>query len=80
MIICLCNRLTAKSIQEAASSGRCRTVGEVYRYLQCRVQCGKCVPEVRRLFEDARAQKAGRGGPASPHEEDEPTEASANAG
>jgi bacterioferritin-associated ferredoxin len=55
MIVCLCNRISDKSVNEAACSGMCRTAGEVYRCFGCRVQCGKCVPEMRRLFHEARA-------------------------
>ncbi|SNB62044.1 bacterioferritin-associated ferredoxin [Arboricoccus pini] len=55
MIVCLCNRISDKSVSEVACSGMCRTAGEVYRCFGCRVQCGKCVPEMRRLFHEARA-------------------------
>ena len=54
MIICLCNRISDHAARRAACSGLCRSVGDVYRCFGCRVQCGKCVPEMRRLFEEAR--------------------------
>lgn len=64
MIVCLCNRISDKAISEAACSGMCRTAGEVYRCFGCRVQCGKCVPEMRRLFHEARAIAAAAATPA----------------
>jgi bacterioferritin-associated ferredoxin len=54
MIICLCNRISDSAARDAVCSGLCRSVGDIYRCLGCRVQCGKCVPEMRRLFEEGR--------------------------
>ena len=55
MIICLCNRISDRTAREAACTGACRSVSDIYRCLGCRVQCGKCLPEMRRLFGEAQA-------------------------
>lgn len=51
--MCVCNRLSDRQIRAAAASGECRTALEVYRRLGGRVQCGKCLSEVCRLFHEA---------------------------
>lgn len=56
MIVCLCNAISDRAACAVARDGGCRNVGDIYRCLGCRVQCGKCVPELRRLLEEARAQ------------------------
>jgi bacterioferritin-associated ferredoxin len=53
MIICMCNRISDGAAREVACSGLCRSVADIYRCMGCRVQCGKCVPEMRRLFDEA---------------------------
>ena len=44
MIVCVCNRLGENACRETAASGRCRTVGCMYRLQGGRVRCGRCVP------------------------------------
>jgi bacterioferritin-associated ferredoxin len=53
MIICLCNRISERAAREVAGAG-VRSVTDIYRDLGCRVQCGKCVPEMRRILAEAR--------------------------
>jgi bacterioferritin-associated ferredoxin len=49
MYICLCNALTDRAINEAATAGD-GTVAAVYRGLGCAPKCGKCVPVVREML------------------------------
>ena len=49
MYICICNCLKEKDICSAITQGAC-SVGEVYRSLGCKPQCGKCVEYVRETF------------------------------
>ncbi|MFO1036695.1 MAG: hypothetical protein U1E45_07615 [Geminicoccaceae bacterium] len=44
MIVCVCNRLNEAACRDVAASGRCRTVGCMYRLNGHRVRCGKCLP------------------------------------
>ena len=55
MIVCICNVLSESACRAAACNPECRTVGCVYRQLGCKVRCGKCVPMMAELFQEARA-------------------------
>ena len=52
MIVCLCNGISDRTACAIARDRSCRNVNDIYRCLGCRVQCGKCVPEMKRLFRD----------------------------
>jgi len=53
MYICLCNGLTDRDIRRAADVSP--TVAQVYDVLDCAPQCGKCVPIVREMLDQAKA-------------------------
>ncbi|GGB29698.1 (2Fe-2S)-binding protein [Tistrella bauzanensis] len=48
MYICICNGLTERRVREAAASAR--SVSGVYRALDSRPQCGKCIDCVRGML------------------------------
>ncbi|HMT44078.1 MAG TPA: (2Fe-2S)-binding protein [Chakrabartia sp.] len=50
MIVCVCNALREKDVQEAARSGA-RSPGRAYRQFGCRTQCGQCLPFARMIIE-----------------------------
>ena len=50
MIVCICNRLSEASCRDTAASGRCRTVGCMYRLHGHRIRCGKCLPLMTTLL------------------------------
>lgn len=50
MIVCVCNRLREAACRETAASGRCRTVGCMYRLHGHRIRCGKCLPMMTELL------------------------------
>jgi len=54
MYVCLCHGLTTRDITQQAQSG-CGSVAGVYKRLGCRPQCGKCIPDVRRLVDGCNA-------------------------
>jgi bacterioferritin-associated ferredoxin len=60
MYLCNCNGLSEKEINEIADSG-VAAVGSLFRCLDCRPQCGKCVPEIRTILGSAAKAR-----PASP--------------
>jgi bacterioferritin-associated ferredoxin len=50
MIVCVCNALSSSSCADTAGSGRCRSVGCMYRLQGARVRCGKCLPAMRGIL------------------------------
>ena len=62
MIVCVCNRLNDAACRETAASGRCRTVGCMYRLHGHRIRCGKCLPSMTEILaEHAPDATAGAG-------------------
>lgn len=57
MYVCNCNGLTEKQVHEAIKN-RPRDVEAVYRYHQCQPQCGRCVPDIREMLDEARETEA----------------------
>ncbi len=58
MFVCICNALREKELA-AAAGGDARTVADVFRRCGRRPQCGKCLPEVAQIIEDARDLESG---------------------
>lgn len=58
MYVCVCNALRERDIAEAAC-GQAQSVAEVFRRCGRRPQCGKCLPDVAQMIEDARALQSG---------------------
>lgn len=50
MIVCVCNRLNDAACRDTAASGRCRTVGCMYRLNGHRIRCGKCLPSMAEIL------------------------------
>ena len=50
MIVCMCNGLRESACREVAANGRCRGVGCIYRQLDARVRCGRCVPMMQAIY------------------------------
>ena len=57
MYICICNAIRDKEI--AANSGGARSVADVFKRCGSRPQCGKCLPDVAQMIQDARDIEAG---------------------
>ncbi len=53
MYVCICNALKDRQIK--AEADKAKSVGEVFRRCGSRPQCGKCLPDIARMIEDARA-------------------------
>jgi len=58
MYVCICNALRDKDLAEAARADA-RSVADVFRRCGRRPQCGKCLPDVAQMIEDARRLEAG---------------------
>jgi bacterioferritin-associated ferredoxin len=56
MYLCNCNGLSEREINEIADSG-VAAVGRLFRCLDCRPQCGKCVPEIRSIIDETRQRR-----------------------
>jgi bacterioferritin-associated ferredoxin len=57
LYVCICNALRDKEL--AAVSGDARCVADVFKRCGSRPQCGKCLPDVAQMIEDARAVENG---------------------
>ena len=57
MIVCVCNCLREKDCIATAEHRSTRSAGGVYKRLGVRIQCGRCVPTMRRIVEEARARR-----------------------
>ncbi|MEX0646085.1 MAG: (2Fe-2S)-binding protein [Parvularculaceae bacterium] len=58
MYVCICNALRDRDLAEAARSDA-RSVADVFRRCGRRPQCGKCLPDVAQMIEDARSLDKG---------------------
>lgn len=56
MYVCICNALKDRQLSAAANDSK--SVGEVFRRCDARPQCGKCLPDVAKMIEAARAEDA----------------------
>lgn len=55
MYVCICNAL--KDLQIKAEASDVKSVGEVFRRCGTRPQCGKCLPDIAKMIEEARGCK-----------------------
>jgi len=61
MIVCSCNVLSDVDVRSALNEAAPRTAGEVYGCLGCSPQCGRCVPTIRQIMDDAGGPRGGAG-------------------
>jgi bacterioferritin-associated ferredoxin len=61
VIVCSCNRISDHQLVETlASEEQPRTPGQAYRCLGCSPNCGRCLPLINQVLQEARiAFKAG---------------------
>ncbi|MEQ1930376.1 MAG: (2Fe-2S)-binding protein, partial [Parvularculaceae bacterium] len=52
MYVCICNALKCRQLAEAARDEA--SVAEVFRRCGSKPKCGKCLPDVAQMIEDAR--------------------------
>ena len=55
MIVCSCNVISDKQVFSvvAAAQHRPLAISQVYAGLGCRARCGRCVPAIKRLRDEA---------------------------
>ncbi|MCE9521872.1 MAG: (2Fe-2S)-binding protein [Alphaproteobacteria bacterium] len=58
MYVCNCNGLTQRQVREAISKLRPQDPGSIYRYYDCKPQCGRCVSDVRQMLIKERETEA----------------------
>lgn len=58
MYVCICNALKDRELA-AAAGGDARSVADVFRRCGARPKCGKCLPDVAQMIEDARLREGG---------------------
>jgi len=54
MYVCICNAITDSEVRTLVDQG-CRSVAQVYRGLDCKPQCCKCIDDIRRVVKGADA-------------------------
>ncbi|MGE5538132.1 MAG: bacterioferritin-associated ferredoxin [Gemmatimonas sp.] len=64
MFVCVCHGYNEKCVSEAVDGGPA-TLAEVYRRLGEQPRCGKCVPDVLRMYHDRRGKDADGDAPAA---------------
>ena len=53
MIVCSCNVFSDHAIRRSIGGGECAgRVSDVFAWLGCRPQCGRCAPTIRRLIRE----------------------------
>ena len=57
MYVCICNALKCRQLAEAARDEA--SVAEVFRRCGSKPKCGKCLPDVAQMIEDARMLERG---------------------
>ena len=55
MIVCSCNVISDKQVFSvvAAAQNRAPAISQVYARLGCRARCGRCVPSIKKLRDEA---------------------------
>jgi bacterioferritin-associated ferredoxin len=69
MIVCSCNVLSDHEVRNAVAAAAPRTTFEVYGYLGCTAQCGRCAQTIRKIMDEVQVvagSPAGCGGAAHP--------------
>lgn len=56
MYVCICHGLTDRKIREAISRGS-TTAAAVYRHCGVTPKCGKCLPMVRQMVDEANTKE-----------------------
>lgn len=54
MYVCVCHAIRCRDVKDAAGEGACRAA-DVFRRMQCKPQCGRCLPTIRSML----AEQAG---------------------
>lgn len=55
MIVCHCNVINDRQIRDVLAierTPRPRTAGQVYKCMNCRPECGRCLPTIQRMLVD----------------------------
>jgi len=54
MIVCVCNAKNDRAVREALCGGQISTPAGVHRAMGCKPQCGRCLPHLASLIDEAR--------------------------
>lgn len=52
MYVCVCKAIKDKEINGYLESGLCKNLKEISQVCEAGRQCGRCVPEIRKLVSD----------------------------
>lgn len=57
MIVCVCNAKNCRTVREVVAQGpHIDTPAAAHRAMGCKPQCGRCLPAIASLIEEARAE------------------------
>jgi bacterioferritin-associated ferredoxin len=56
MYVCVCKAVKDKEINQYLESGLCNSVKDISKTCEAGRQCGRCVPEIRRLVNEYHSQ------------------------
>ncbi|WP_300530769.1 (2Fe-2S)-binding protein [Maricaulis sp.] len=65
MYICICNALREKDLKSAAAAPNVRSAACVFKQVDARPQCGRCLPDVAEMVSSVEIQRAGESGSAA---------------
>jgi bacterioferritin-associated ferredoxin len=54
MIVCVCNAKNDRAVREVLCGGQISTPAGVHRAMGCKPQCGRCLPHLASLIDEAR--------------------------
>ena len=52
MYVCVCKAVKDKEINQYLESGLCKNLKDISKICQAGRQCGRCVPEIRKLVDE----------------------------
>jgi len=53
--VCICHALRGRDVEAAKGSGAGRPA-DIHRHFGVKVQCGRCVPTIRRMLDESPAE------------------------
>ncbi|MEM1103383.1 MAG: (2Fe-2S)-binding protein [Pseudomonadota bacterium] len=62
MYVCICNALRERTLSSAIQTLGQPTVGEVYKALGCKPQCGKCISDIASMLRALRQTQTAAAG------------------
>lgn len=59
MYVCLCHGINDRQVRAAIDEGNAGSAAHVFRHLECKPRCGKCVPFMTDMVTEAKGSRPG---------------------